>query len=266
MVVRVRDRTRLVVDHEHGVELSVEPLVDQHLDGDAAVGEDGRRHACRHGRSADGCTALEPVEIHLAFGEEEEVAVARVTDVERLGGQIGRRLQEEGVARVGTRPRRGHLDPQPTAIRAEGMRHAHRHAAARSGLELHAAPVEIEHRLAPEHVEAGLERMHVRVDVPVDQRDERQRHVCRAARAADEATGRQAARAARQRLAELDVLTADEAVRRPAVCQLACAGVAAHRGTAAGSTTAEEATAAARSDAPSCRLSPVSGTRSAPRT
>ena len=53
MVVRMRDRAGLVVDHEHRVQLRVEPLVDEHLHGDAAVGEHGRRHARGDGRRAD---------------------------------------------------------------------------------------------------------------------------------------------------------------------------------------------------------------------
>ena len=47
MVVRVRDRAGLVADHEHRLQLRVEPLVHEHLHGDAAVGERGGRHARR---------------------------------------------------------------------------------------------------------------------------------------------------------------------------------------------------------------------------
>jgi hypothetical protein len=39
VVVRVGSRSRLVVDHEHRVQLRVEPLVHEHLHLDAAVGE-----------------------------------------------------------------------------------------------------------------------------------------------------------------------------------------------------------------------------------
>ncbi len=51
---------------------------------------------------------------------------------------------------------------------------------------------------------------------------------------------------------ELDVLAPDEAVSRPPVRELVRAGLAGHRGTPAGSTTAEDATAAAIPGAPSC--------------
>ena len=90
------------------------------------------------------------------------------------------------------------------------------------------------------------------VDMAVDERDQRQRHVRRAERAVDEPAGRQAARAARQGVGELDVLAPDEAISRPPVRELARAGVAGHRGTPAGSTTAEDATAAAIPGVPSC--------------
>ncbi len=51
---------------------------------------------------------------------------------------------------------------------------------------------------------------------------------------------------------ELDVLAPDEAISRAPVRELARAGLAGHRGTPAGSTTAEDATAAAIPGAPSC--------------
>src|SRR5262245_14417493 len=120
----------------------------------------------------------------------------------------------------------------------------HRHRAAGAGLELHATPFQVEHRFALEHVKARLEGVDVLVDVTIDERDKRQRHVCRAEGAVHEPAGRQAARAARQSLGELDVLAADEAIARPSVCELARPGVA-HRGTPAGSTTADAATASA---------------------
>ncbi len=53
MVVRVRDRAGLVGDHEHRVQLRVEPLVDEHLHRDAAVGERRGRHARGDRRRAD---------------------------------------------------------------------------------------------------------------------------------------------------------------------------------------------------------------------
>ena len=131
------------------------------------------------------------------------------------------------------------------------MGRSHGYRAARAGPELHAAPFQVEHRLALEHVEARLEGVQVLVDVAVDERDQRQRHVRRAERAVDEPARRQAARAAGQGVGELDVLAPDEAISRPPVRELAGSRVAGHRGTAAGSTTAEDATAAARPGVPS---------------
>src|SRR5690349_23600047 len=51
LVVRVRDRSGLVGDHEHRVQLRVEALVHQHLHRDAAVEEGRRRHARRDRKS-----------------------------------------------------------------------------------------------------------------------------------------------------------------------------------------------------------------------
>src|SRR5581483_914270 len=260
MVVRMRDRTGLVRHHEHRVQLRVEARVDEHLHGDAAVRERRRRHARGDGRRSDGRTALQPLEIHLALGEQEEVPVARVAHVERLGGRSGRRPEEERVAAVWARPRRPHLDPAAAA--AKGVRDADGNRAARAGLQRDAATVEVEHRLALEDVEARLERVQVLVQVAVVERDECQGHVRRPERAVDEPARREAARAARKRLGGHDVLAADEAIGRASVGELARAAVA-QRGTAAGSTTAAEATAAATSSGGR----PLSdATRSAPRT
>ena len=133
--------------------------------------------------------------------------------------------------------------------------------AARAGNELHAAAVEVEHRLPLEHVEAGLERVHVRVDVAAVERDERERHVGGAEGAADETAAAQPARAPGQRLGELDVLAAHEAVRRHAVGEVARAAVAAHA-PAPSPTSADAATVPA---IPSSPVSP-SRSRSAPWT
>src|SRR6185437_4184485 len=104
---------------------------------------------------------------HVALAQQEEVPVARVAQVEPLGLDIGRGFREERVRRLtgaaGTR--RGHLDPATPFARAPGMLHPDRDRAARAGLEAEAASVEVEHRLAGEHVERGLERVYVRVDV-----------------------------------------------------------------------------------------------------
>ena len=98
-------RARLVIHHEHRVELRVETLVDEHLDRDAAVREERGRHARRHGRRAEYLGVLQPVDVHLAVGEEKEVAVPRVAYVERLRRRVRRGSEEERVAAVGARPR-----------------------------------------------------------------------------------------------------------------------------------------------------------------
>ena len=61
----------------------------------------------------------------------------------------------------------------------ERVRDADGHDPAGAGLELHPTSVEVEDGLALEHVEAGLERVDVCVDVPAVEGDERQRHVRR---------------------------------------------------------------------------------------
>ena len=261
VVVRVRDRARLVVDHEHRVQLRVEPLVDEHLDRDAAVRENGGRHACGHGRRADSRAFPEHVEIHLPLAEQEEIAVARVAHVERLRRRVRRRTEEERVAPVGARARRGHLDPPRRAVGAERVRHADGYNAAGARLQLHAAAVEIERGRALEHVQARLERVHVCVDVAVGEGDERERHVRRTERAADEAAAAQPGRVAGKRLGKLDVLAAHETVRRHAVGEVPRPGLPAHA-PAPSPTSADAATVPA---IPSCPASP-SGSRSAPRT
>src|SRR6266516_6807257 len=142
------------------------------------------------------------------------------------------------------------------------MGYSHGYDAAGARPELHTASVHIKHRLPLEHVEARLVRVQVRVDVSLDERDQRECHVRRSEGAADEPAGRQTARAARQGVGELDIFAADEAIAGHPVRQLTRACVRAHRVTPAGSTTAEAATASARSEAPSCRPSSPSLTRS----
>ena len=122
MVVRVGARSRLVVDHEHRVQLGVQPLVDEHLHGDPAVGEDGRRHAPGHRRRAHRLRVLEAIEIGLAVAQQEEIAVPRIPGVERLRRGLGRRPEEERVAAIDARSRRRHLDPERPALGAERMR------------------------------------------------------------------------------------------------------------------------------------------------
>ena len=103
------------------MELRIESLVHEHLHGDPAVGEDGSRHASRHGRRTHRLASLQEIEVHLAVPEQEEVVVARIAGVERGGGTVRRRSEEEGVAAVGAGTRRGHLDPQRAVTATKRM-------------------------------------------------------------------------------------------------------------------------------------------------
>ena len=192
--------------------------------------------------------------------------VARVANVERGDVTVRRRAEKEGVACVGARTRRGHLDPPCAVAAPKSMRRAHGYRSAGAGLELHTSPFQVEHGFPFEHVEARLVGVRMLVDMAVDERDQRQRHVRRAERAVDEPAGRKAGGVARQGVRELDVLAPDEAISGAPVRELVCAGLAGHRGTPADPTTAEDATAAAIPSAPSRRPPSSFARRSAPRT
>src|SRR5262249_30471758 len=92
------------------------------------------------------------------------------------------------------------------------MGDANRYCPARVRLKTHAATVEKEHGLPLQHVEAGLEGVHVRVDVPLLERDQCQAHVRRASLATDQNGAGQAAAVLRQRRFELNVLSTDQAM------------------------------------------------------
>ena len=127
---------------------------------------------------------------------------------------------------------------------------ADRHDAAGARLELHAAAVEVEDGLAFEHVETRLERVDVRVDVPALQGDERQRHVRRAERSADEAArSRGSLERPGSPSASCDVLAPDEPVRRHPVGEVPRAGVGGHAPEPA-PTSADAATAPATPSPP----------------
>ena len=115
VVVRVGAGSRLVVDHEHRVELRVEPLVDEHLHGDPAVGEDGGRHAPGHGRRTHRLALLQEIEVHLAVREQEEVVVPRVAGVER--DRVDRRAPARGRT---CRCRRRAVAARPSRSTARG--------------------------------------------------------------------------------------------------------------------------------------------------
>ena len=115
MVVRVRDRAGLVADHEHRVQLSVETLVDEHLHGDAAVEQCRGRHARRDRRRRRARPlATARSSVHVGGREVEQVAVARVAQVERRNGSMsggGPRKNVSGGWSAPRGPRRRHLDP-----------------------------------------------------------------------------------------------------------------------------------------------------------
>jgi hypothetical protein len=102
MVVRVGGRRRLVLDHEHGVQLGAEPLVSEHPDADAAVGQQRRGHARRHLRCRGVAALAQPSHVHGRLVEPEEVLVPRITQVNvGHGGAVGPgRADEERVGAV----------------------------------------------------------------------------------------------------------------------------------------------------------------------
>jgi hypothetical protein len=210
------------------VELRVEPLVDEHLHRDPAVREEGGRHARGDRRCADRRPHLQPVEIHLAVRQEEKVPGERIAHVELLRAALRRCAEEERIAPVGTRPRRGHLEPERAFVGAKCVPYADRDDATRARLQTDTSPVEVQHRPALEHVEARLVGVDVLVHVAAGKRNERECHVRRAEGAADQPARREAARVSRQGLRQLDVRATDEPVRRATVAELARAGVSAH--------------------------------------
>jgi hypothetical protein len=182
MVVGVSNRARLVADHEHRLELGVESLVNEHLDGDAAVGEGGGRHARRDRRRVDGRTTLQPVDVHVVRPEQEQVAVPRVANVERKRLRVGRRPDEERVGWLAgtTWTGRRHLDPASPALTAPRVCRADGQRTAGTWFQLHRCILEIEDGLAVEHVERRLEGVQMRIHVPVRELDQRQTGVRRA--------------------------------------------------------------------------------------
>ena len=90
--------------------------------------------------------SLPGIEIHLAVGEQEQVVVAWIAGVERGGGTVRRRSRKK-VSLPSTRGR-------GEAISIHSARSLQRNACGvptgvlrRRGLELHAAPLQVEERL-----------------------------------------------------------------------------------------------------------------------
>ena len=139
--------------------------------------------------SVDFAPVLQPVEVHVVVGEQEEVAVARVAEVER--GRLRRRARgRRRTCRRGSSGPRGRGDvisiQRAAPSDAPGVGDADRDRAAGARPQPDAAPVEVEDRLARQHVEARLERVQVRVDVAVGELDEDQPGVRGAVVAADQ--------------------------------------------------------------------------------
>ena len=193
MVVGVRDAAGLVLDHEHRQEVRLEALVHEHLHGDAAVGEEGRRHAGGHGGLADGASLLQPVHVHLPLVEAEEMPAARVADVERARAVAERDLsREEGVGGLlvlVTRTGREHVEPaaRPRAAVAPSVRDAERDQPALLRRELEGLAAHGELRSALQDVEGLLVRVHVPAEVPLGgDLAGAEAHVDRAGRPVDE--------------------------------------------------------------------------------
>ena len=163
------------------VEMGVETLVDEHLHGDAAVGEKCGRHAGGDRRLVDGCALLEVVDVHLPVVQPEEVAVPRVTHVERSRRRERRSAEEVGVVAFAGAPWlwRSHVDPGRRSLVGTPRADADGHNTARAREQRDSATVEIERRRAFEHVEALLEGVHVRLDVAVLEPAEPETHVHR---------------------------------------------------------------------------------------
>ena len=113
MVVRMRDAAGLVFHHEHRRELRVQPLIDQHFDRDAAVGQQRRRHARRDGRRVDPRAHPQVFEGSIAIVQLKQVPRSRVADVELFGLLRVRRADGKRVVgrSVRARLRRQHVDP-----------------------------------------------------------------------------------------------------------------------------------------------------------
>ncbi len=100
VVVGQRRAAGLVLDHEHRVQDGAQSLIDQHLHGDAAVGQQRRRHACRDRGRVDGRADLEVVDVHLPRAEPEQRARARIADVRLAAAGLRQRFPcPEGVRR-----------------------------------------------------------------------------------------------------------------------------------------------------------------------
>jgi hypothetical protein len=83
VVVGLSDAAGLVLDQEHRVQHRSQARVDEHLHGDAAVGEERGGHAGGDRRRVDRGPDLEPVQLHLALGQAEERPRPRIADVGR---------------------------------------------------------------------------------------------------------------------------------------------------------------------------------------
>ena len=115
------------------------------------------RRPCRRPRGGRGCGSA---------GRAGRAALAARVRRRRRGRTCPAAGRRRAAAAMPSRPTRR----APPA--APGVRHADRDRAAGAGLERHAAAVEVQDGLAREDVEARLERVQVRVHVPVLERDE----------------------------------------------------------------------------------------------
>jgi hypothetical protein len=103
------DASRLVLHHEHRRQCRPEVAVDHHLDGDAAVDQQGCAHAGRHSQHVLSLLAG----VHVLAGDPAEGARSRIARVDRLcrSGRC-RRWHGEGIAAaLKARLRREHLGP-----------------------------------------------------------------------------------------------------------------------------------------------------------
>jgi hypothetical protein len=160
---------------------------------------------------------LELVHLHVGVAQAEEMARARIADVQRLDLAPLRSSEKKCVGRFGgpARLRDEHIEPLRASPRGAepGMRHAERHDAAGARRQRTGVAVENEDRLAFENVKAFFERMHVGVDPAAGvKRAQAERRMHRAMRTVDQRAAAEARAVARVGRRQPDRVAAQDVV------------------------------------------------------
>ena len=158
------EATRLVLHHEHRLELSAQVRVHHHLHRDAAVDQQGGAHARRDRKHVLGLHRR----IHVGPVDVPEGPCARVAGIDRDRLRPLRALgHEEGVA-VEPRLRlwRHHVGPphRSVALVSPPVRSANRHDPVVAGYQPHRGLRGVTDRLTLQHVERLLERMEMQIE------------------------------------------------------------------------------------------------------